>query len=81
MLDGNSLPRFSVPLLLRPLVRRLFGVQNDMTSFLVDNAISPIATKDLDERTTSEVPRKFHAYARTSSFTKCKRMVVGSLSS
>ena len=63
------------------LMRRLFGVQNNVTSLLVDNAISPIATKDLYERTTSKVPRKFHAYARTSSFTKCKRMVVGSLSS
>ena len=51
-----------------------------MTTFLVDNAITPIATKGLDERTASKVPRKFHAYARISSFTKCKRMVVGSLS-
>ena len=63
------------------LVRGLFGFENNVTTFLVDNAITPIATKDLDERTASKVPRKIHAYARTSSFTRCKRMVVGSLSS
>ena len=63
------------------LVRGLFGVENNVTTFLVDNAITPIATKELDQRTASKVPRKFHTYARTSSLTKCKRMVVGSLSS
>jgi len=52
---------------------RSSGNQIDTASF--------IKGKDLDDRTVSEVQRKFHAYARTSSFTKCKRMVVGSLSS
>ena len=28
---------------------RLFGVENNVTTFLVDNAITPIATKDLDQ--------------------------------
>src|SRR6266436_7057884 len=46
------------------LVRGLFGVENNMTTPLVDNAITQIATKDLDERTASKVPRKIHAYAR-----------------
>ena len=36
------------------LVRGLFGFENNVTTFLVDNAITPIATKDLDQRTASK---------------------------
>jgi len=43
------------------LVEWLFSVENNMTTLLMDNTITPIATKGLDQRTTSKVPRELHA--------------------
>ena len=70
---GTALPTQRKASKVRGSPWRSSGNQIDTASF--------IKGKDLDDRTVSEVQRKFHAYARTSSFTKCKRKVVGSLSS
>jgi len=61
------------------LMRRCFGLQNDMAARLVHHAIVPVTAKRLDQYPPVEVAGQFHAQVSTSSRTKCRRIAEGSL--
>src|SRR5271165_4957256 len=62
------------------LMGRNLGLEDQVTTFLMDYAVTPIAAQCFCEITDFKIPRQLHAYARTSSRTMCSRRVVGSLS-
>ena len=62
------------------LIGRKFGLKDQVTALLMDDAVAPIAAQCFGEFTAFKVPWQFHAYASTSSRTKCSRRVVGSFS-
>ena len=62
------------------LARRNFGLQDDVAALLFQFDIAPMFAKDFDQLPAGKVTRNFHATARTSSRTRCNRMLAGSFS-
>ena len=55
-------------------MQRRVGLQNDVAAFLMYYAIAPVAAQNFDQLRSAQVAGHFHALARTSSRTKCRRM-------
>ena len=60
-----------------PLVRRLLGLQHDVTAYLVNDSVVPVPAKDFHESVAAQVAWNLHRLARTSSRTKWRRMAEG----
>ena len=56
---------------------RLFALNHDVTADLMHLAIAKVPAQQFDEHGAIDITRQLHATARTSSRTKCKRMLLG----
>jgi len=59
------------------LVRRFLSLHHEVASFLMADAIAPIAAKSLDKVVPAQVAWDLHELARTSSRTKWRRIAAG----
>ena len=59
------------------LMRGGFGLKYNVTPLLVNNAAVPVSTKQVGKVLPAQVASKLHPLAKTSSRTRCSRMVEG----
>ena len=64
-----------------PLMRRTVSVKDDVTASLMDDSVVEPCHKQSREIPPAQISRKLHATVRTSSRTRCSRILAGGASS
>ena len=59
------------------MVRRFFGLQDNVAALLVNDGIVPMTTERFNEFFSAQIPGNFHPLETISSRTRCKRIVSG----